>query len=249
LFSNCKNEAPSESNDWPVYLGDKHNTHYSGLSQIDTNNVVNLEVAWEYHTGDKRSSGRAQECNPIEIDGRLYGTTAKLKLFALDAASGNEEWVFDPFSHTPEAQRLYNTNRGVTYWTDGNKESLFYGAGHFLYNINAKTGRPVVSFGDSGRIDLRKGLSREADELSISLTSPGIIYKNLLIIGSQVSESNPAAPGDIRAYDVRTGEIKWVFHTIPHAGEMGYDSWQDKNTMEFTGGANNWTGMALDEKR
>jgi quinoprotein glucose dehydrogenase len=251
-FSRCKNNSETSHKDWPVYLGDKASSHYSMLDQINKDNVDQLKVAWQYHTGDADSSGHSQiECNPIEIHGVLYGTSPRLKLFALDAATGKQKWVFDPFSGVSKEQVRINVNRGVTYWSDaaGKQARIFYVAGSDLYAVNALTGKLITDFGDQGKIDLHDGLDRKVKDLYVTATTPGIIYKDLLIMGTRVSESNPAAPGHIRAYDVHTGKRRWIFHTIPQPGEDGYETWQDKDAWKYTGGANCWAGMSLDEKR
>lgn len=218
--------------------------------QIDTSNVTQLKVAWEYHTGDADIKSNSQiQCNPIIVNGILYATSPRLKLLALDASTGKANWVFDPFADTATSKVEINANRGVTYWADGKDQRIFYSAGSFLYAINASTGKRIPSFGVDGKIDLHDGLDRDVKDLYVSSTSPGIIYKDLLIMGTRVSEGGDAAPGHIRAYDVRTGERKWIFHTIPHPGEFGYDSWENKDAWKYIGGANSWPGMSLDETR
>jgi quinoprotein glucose dehydrogenase len=245
---NLHNEIKNET--WESYLGDKAVSHFSSLKQIDTSNVQLLKVVWEYHTGDADTLTHSQiQCNPIIVKGILYGTSSRLKLFALDAATGMQKWVFDPFSDTSKMKVQVNANRGVTYWSNGNEECIFYSAGSFLYAINAKTGKVVSTFGDNGKIDLHDGLDRDVRNLYVVSTSPGIIYKNLLIMGTRVAEGGDAAPGHIRAYDVLTGKRKWIFHTIPHPGEYGYETWENKDAWKFIGGVNNWAGMSLDEKR
>lgn len=246
----CNKSKLSKNRDWPVYLGDKSNSHYSPLSQIDTSNVKQLEKAWIYHTGDADTISNSQmECNPIMVNGTLYGTSPKLKLFAIDAATGEQKWIFDPFSDTSKTSVQINVNRGVTYWSAGDDSRIFYAAGSFLYCINAETGIPITSFGDKGKVSLHDGLGRDVDRLYVASTSPGIIYKNILIVGTRVAETNPAAPGDVRAYDVHTGKMKWVFHTIPRPGEKGNESWEDSNAWKYTGGVNCWAGMAIDENK
>lgn len=245
----CNNLVKRQSVDWPNYLGDKHSSHYAALREIDTNNVEKLRVAWIYHTGDAGTSRHSEiQCNPLIVNGIVYGTSPGLKLFALDAATGLQKWLFDPFS-IPNTKIELNANRGVTYWSDGKTQSIFYAAGGFIYNVNAATGLLVNIFGDDGKISLRDGLGRDVSRLYVASTSPGIIFKNLLIIGTRVDEANPAAPGDIRAYNVYSGKIEWVFHTIPRPGEFGNDTWADPNAWEYTGGANNWSGMSLDDQR
>jgi quinoprotein glucose dehydrogenase len=170
-----------------------------------------------------------------------------LKAFALDAATGKELWKFDPFKgSTPR----FNQCRGVTYWANGDDKRIFYAAGSNLYAVNALTGQPVTSFGTNGSVSLYTGLDINHDLKNgyVTATSPGIIYKNILIIGSSVSESGDAAPGYVRGFDVITGKMVWVFHTIPQPGEFGYDTWP-KDAYKWAGGTNNWGGMALDEKR
>ncbi len=235
---------------WSVYGGDKGNTHYSSLTQINRSKVDQLEVAWVYHTGDRRVDPPSTiECNPIIVDGVLYATSPLLKAFALDAATGEEIWMFDPFKENENAR---GTNRGVTYWEseDGDDERILYVAGSKLYALDAETGRPIISFGKGGWIDLHEGLDRNiSDEAFISASSPGIIYENLIIMGSWVREGpGPAAPGHIRAYDVKTGERVWIFHTIPHPGEFGYETWPEE-AWKHVGGANDWSGMSLDKAR
>ncbi len=231
--------------DWSVYGGNSAGTRYSALKQIDRKNVAKLQVAWTYDTGDAFDKSEMQ-CQPIIVHGTLYATTPKLRLIALDAGTGKLLWRFDPNAANTVIGK--SRNRGVTYWEDGDDRRIFVAARNYLYAVDARTGKSAASFGTNGRIDLREGLGREKENLSISATSPGIIYKDMLILGSIVSETLPAAPGDIRAYDVRTGKIRWTFHTIPHPGELGYNTWP-KDAWTYIGGANNWAGMSLDEKR
>jgi quinoprotein glucose dehydrogenase len=237
--------SPSQYGDWKVYGGTPNNIHYSSLRQINRHNVHNLAVAWTYDSGDAFPDSE-MECNPIVAHGTLFVTTPKLRLLALDAASGRLRWSFDP--NQGEKVSSKRRNRGVTYWEEGNDRRIFIVARQFLYAIDATTGKPIASFGDSGRVDLREGLGRNPEEQSISATSPGVVYKDLLILGSIVSEDLPASPGDVRAFDVRTGKIRWAFHTIPHPGEDGYETWPP-DAWTYIGGANDWAGMSLDEKR
>jgi quinoprotein glucose dehydrogenase len=232
--------------DWAVYGGGAESIRYSALTQINRGNVARLEVAWTYDTGDVFPDSE-MECNPIVVNGLLYATTPKLRLIALDAATGSLRWSFDPRQNERAAFGKAR-NRGVTYWADGGEQRIFFVASHWLYALDARTGAIVKNFGEDGRVDLRQGLGRPPEEMSISATSPGIVYKDLLILGSIVSETLPASPGDIRAYDTRTGKIRWTFHTIPHPGEAGYETWP-KDAWRYIGGVNNWAGMSLDEKR
>ncbi|HWB97307.1 MAG TPA: PQQ-binding-like beta-propeller repeat protein [Bryobacteraceae bacterium] len=230
---------------WTTYGGGPEEIHYSTLDQINRSNASKLQVAWTYDTGDA-FAGSEMQCNPIIVNGVLYASTPKLRIVALDAATGKERWSFNPFADKKVVGK--SRNRGVTWWGEGNEERIFFVAQHYLYALDARTGRPAGDFGVKGRVDLREGLGRPAQELFLTATSPGIIYKDLLILGSLVSEGLPSAPGDIRAFDVRTGKIRWSFHTIPHPGEAGYETWP-KDAWKYEGGANNWAGMSVDAKR
>ncbi|MEJ2076601.1 MAG: pyrroloquinoline quinone-dependent dehydrogenase [Acidobacteriota bacterium] len=240
---------PVPVGDWPTYLGGQGRNHYSPLSQIDTGNVVRLRRVWEFHTGDADSSNRSQiQCNPVVIHGILYGTSPQIKVFALDASSGRELWRFDPFDGQGSGASL-GVNRGLVYWSDGEDRRILFTAGSFLYALDAGDGELIPDFGDQGRVDLRQGLGRDIDDLYLAATSPGAVYRNLLILGSRVGEGpGPAAPGHIRAFDIRTGKLAWIFHTIPQPGEFGYDTWP-KDAWTHVGGANSWAGMSVDSER
>ena len=232
--------------DWPVYLGDNFSSQYSILTEINKDNVERLELAWEYHTGEDVSENHSQiQCNPIIIDGILYGTSPKLKVFALNAATGIRLWEYDP---DPTGKSAKNVNRGVVYWQDGSDKRILFSSGPDLYALNAVTGELVKTFGTSGKVSLREGLGVRAKDLYVVATSPGIVYHELLIIGSRVSENEGAAPGFIRAFNIRTGILEWVFNTIPQPGEFGYDTWPEER-YKTAGGANSWAGMSLDEER
>jgi glucose dehydrogenase len=234
-----------EYRDWSVYQGGPEGIHYSALNQINRENVNRLTLAWRYDSGDEYKDSE-MECNPIVVGRTLYATTPKLRVIALDATTGKLLWSFE----SPEGEEFKEKlrNRGLTYWGSGGEGRLFIAVREKLYALDAKTGRPIPSFGDSGYVDLREGLGRETHGLTVSVSTPGVIYKDLLIVGSIVPEDLPSAPGDIRAYDVRTGKRRWIFHTIPHPGEPGYDTWPP-DAWQYIGGANDWGGMTLDEKR
>jgi quinoprotein glucose dehydrogenase len=238
-------QAADPYRQWTVYGGGPDSIRYSTLDRINRGNVARLQVAWTYDTGDAFPDSE-MECNPVVVNGLLYATTPKLRVIALDAATGQLRWSFDPRQGEPLFGKA--RNRGVTYWAAGEERRIFFVASHWLYGLDARTGANVKTFGEGGRVDLREGLGRPPEEMSISATSPGIVYKDLLIMGSIVSETLPASPGDIRAYDARTGKIRWTFHTIPHPGELGYETWP-KDGWQYIGGVNNWAGMSLDEKR
>lgn len=235
----------SAGRDWPVYGGDAAGTKYSPLAQINRQNVRRLRPAWIFRCDDLQGPGSTIECNPLVIDGMLYLTSPGLKVLALEAATGQPRWRFDPW----EGRGGRGVNRGVTWWSDGADKRLFFVAGSFLYALDATTGQLVRGFGKAGRVDLREGLDRDVFFLYVTASSPGIIYKDLLILGSTVGEGpGPSAPGHIRAFDVRTGARRWIFHTIPHPGEFGYETWPP-NAWKTAGGANCWGGMTLDERR
>ena len=228
----------AQNADWAAYNGGRDGDHYSRLTQIDRANVGRLRVAWTYDTGE---TGGIQT-NPLIVGRTLYGLTASQKVIALDAATGALRWKFD--SGIAGTQ----PDRGLSWWSDGKESRLFAGVMNFLYCLDPATGKPIASFGENGRIDLRKGLRDPYNKQSIALTSPGLVYKDLIIVGGREPETHPAPPGDIRAFDVHTGQLRWVFHTIPHPGEAGYETWP-KDAWTTAGSANNWAGMALDAAR
>jgi quinoprotein glucose dehydrogenase len=231
--------SAQEQGDWPVYGGSAASTHYSTLAQINRSNVKNLQLAWSYDTEEKGGL----QTSPVIVDGILYGMTPSLKPFALDAASGKLLWKFD------SGIRGTQPSRGLAYWSDGKDKRIIVGIIHFVYALDAVTGKPIASFGENGRIDLREGLGREpASAQFVALTTPAIVYKDLFIVGGRNPESLPAPPGDVRAFDVHSGKLRWAFHTIPHPGEFGYDTWP-KDAWKTSGSANNWAGMSIDVAR
>jgi quinoprotein glucose dehydrogenase len=252
LFS-CTSKK-SVNPQWPVSGGSHANIRYASLSQINTTNVHLLKPVWEFHTGDADTVNHSQiQCNPLVIDGILYGTTPEMKLFAIDAATGKQQWIFNPFDSTDVGNMSFfimNNCRGISYWTDGAMDKrILYTAGSYLHCINANDGTLMRSFGDSGKVDLHSGLGRDVSQLFITATSPGTVYKDLIILGSRVDEGPAAAPGHIRAYNIKTGKQEWIFHTIPQPGEPGHETWDNPNAYQKIGGANNWSGMSLDEAR
>jgi len=230
--------APSTYSGWPAYGGGAEQIRYSSLAQINRSNVKQLQVAWTYDSGETGG----MQTQPIIIDGVLYGYTPTHKTFALRAATGEHLWTFD------SGIKGSGANRGVMYWAKGDDKRVYAAVADFIYALDAQTGKAIPTFGAEGRIDLREHLGRDPRAQSVRLTSPGVIYKDLMIVGGRVSEGLPGSPGHIRAYDVRTGALRWTFHTIPHPGEVGYETWS-KESWTYNGGANNWAGMALDEAR
>ena len=236
--------APSDTArnvDWPVYGGSDDHGHYTTLDQVSPANVAQLEVAWTYDTKDA-FSGSEMQANPIVVDGVLYATSPKLRVFALDAATGKELWSFDPNAGKGPTSRI--RHRGVV--VTGDRVLVNYR--NRLYALDKRTGKPIPTFGDSGVVDLRAGLGRPIEGLSVSASTPGVVFEDLLIMGSSVPEALPSAPGDIRAFDVKTGALRWSFHTIPHPGEPGYETWP-RDAWKVAGGANAWAGVTLDARR
>jgi quinoprotein glucose dehydrogenase len=222
---------------WPVN-GGPGGARYSPLAGITRNNVRRLQTAWTYDSHDA-FKGSEMQSNPIVVNGVLYATTPTLKVVALAADSGRELWTFDPGADAPSHARF--RHRGVTV----SKDRVFVTYRNYLYALDIRTGRPIPSFGSAGRIDMREGLDWPAGKASISASSPGVVFGDLLIIGSTVPETLPGTPGHIRAFDVHTGKLRWIFHTIPHPGEFGYDGWPP-DAYKLIGGANAWAGVTLD---
>ena len=233
--------------DWPVYRGDPGGTQYSPLAYIHAANVHTLKPAWVYHTGDANERS-TMHVNPIVVDGVMYVSTPSLKAVALDAATGREIWTFDPAPHNERHAVIRLRNRGVTYWKGAEGERIFDFVKDRVYALDAKNGQLIPSFGKGGYIDLREGLGVDPATVSLEMTSPGAVYRDLLILGSRVNESYDASPGHIRAYDAVTGRLRWIFHTIPQRGELGFDTWKRVEGENY-GGANAWGGITVDERR
>jgi quinoprotein glucose dehydrogenase len=227
---------------WSDYAGASDSSQYSALAQIDRSNVNKLQVAWSYPTGD----GNKYLFNPIVVDRTMYVLAQNNSIVALDATSGKELWV-----HPTDPKTTLITNRGINYWesADRSDRRLLFAANNFLEEIDARTGKSIVDFGENGHVNLRKGLGRDPESLTlVQSTTPGRVFEDLLILGSATNEEYESGPGDIRAYSVRTGRLVWTFHTVPHPGEFGYDTWP-KDAWTTVGGANAWSGLSVDEKR
>lgn len=231
--------APKD--DYRHYNGDAGGTHYSRLTQITPRNVSKLKEAWRYDLG---RDGQLQN-TPIMVDGVLYGA-AMGKIFALDAATGVEKWSFTP--DLPQKSRAGFKSRGESWWTDGTTSRLLVTASNYVYSLDPATGKPDPAFGDNGRIDLNDNLRGPASENYVRMGGAVNVWKNLFFTCGEVGEQTPASPGDIRAWDVRTGKLVWTFHTIPHPGEPGTETWP-ADAWAKAGGVNAWPGMVMDEKR
>ena len=238
LVLSCGSD-PDPFRSWEVYKGDKGSTGYSALDQINRENVHKLKVAWIYNSGYFSNSG--SQANPLIIDGVMYLITPGVKAAAIDAVTGEQIWLFDPL----EGEEEHGVNRAVTYWEDGDDKRIFFTPGSYLYALDANTGNPVSGFGVNGAVDMREGLGRDPALVSVRASSPAMLHGDLLMLGSTVGTGTP---GHVRAFNARTGEIEWIFHTIPHPGEYGYDTWGE-GAWQVAGGANNWGGMSLDEDR
>ncbi len=225
--------------DWPVN-GGPNNIRYTSLSQITPANVSKLRQAWTYSSNDSFKDSEMQS-NPIVVDGVLYATTPSLKVIAVDARTGREIWRFDPAGGAAPQRRF--RHRGVVVYQD----RVFFTHRNFLWALNKKTGQPIPGFGKEGHIDLREGLDRPVESISISASSPGVIFEDSIILGSTVPETLPGSPGHIRSYDTHTGKMRWIFHTIPRPGEFGYETWS-KESYKISGGANAWAGLSIDPK-
>ena len=249
LFISVYGHAQTNMNrTWSVYKSDEGSTNYSPLTQITAANVSTLQPAWTFTLHDKPDSAKPakSECNPIIIDGIMYASSANQNVYAVDAATGKQVWTFDPLNGKEGSE----VNRGLTYWEDGSDRRILMSADNHLIALDAHTGKLISGFGIGGRVDLKDGLrdSKTNKEFYISLTSPGAVYKNLIILGCRVPDTYGSQPGYIRAYDCRTGKLVWTFHTVPNPGEPGYETWSP-DAYKIVGGVNDWAGLSVDSKR
>ena len=237
--------------DWPTAVGSLAGARYSVLSQINRKNVGGLEVAWAYHTGERLPGKPGMECTPVVIDGVMYVTSSASRVIALDAETGKPLWRFDPQEdRTPPK---YLVNRGIAYWHDHRhneaRRVLLATADGSLFSLDTRSGKPDRNFGRDGRVDLRAGMGRDLTGLAYGVTSAPAVFEDLVILGFMDGEGpEPAAPGDIRAFDVRTGKEAWRFHTVPRPGEFGNNTWAT-GSWKNRGGANAWGGFSLDTGR
>jgi len=240
LLTPCAVTA-QQNQDWPVYGGNKSGQRYSPLTQINRTNVTQLRVAWTFDTGE---ASAGLQTHPLITGGRIFVYSPQQMVFALDAATGKQLWKFDSSIHSGQPAR------GFAYWKspDGKHDILFAQTLYAVWAIDPVIGKAIASFGKEGHIDLRDDLGAESPKGTIAITTPGTIYKDVIILGFRTGETEPSPHGDIRAYNIHTGALVWSFHTIPHPGERGYETWP-KDAWKYTGGANNWTGGVLDENR
>ncbi len=241
LISACHETVERQSNvDWPVYLGDNGRQHYSPLTEITPANVGQLELAWSYDSGELRGEASTMYTSPIVIDGVLYGLSPKLVAFALNAASGEELWRAD-------LGLRGGPQRGLMWWQsqDGTHRRVLFTAGAELLALDAVSGELVADFGEDGRVNL---LPADGKSGALFVSVPGVVFEDRIILGFSTTEDGDARKGSVRAFDALSGDLLWQFNTIPAVGEPGADSWAEE-ALEQAGGANVWTGMALDEVR
>ena len=255
----------SSGSEWLSYGGDSGHSKYSPLDQINADNVQRLEVAWTWDSVDQavresneiireRGSFRsyAYEVTPLVVDGVLYTTTSLGQVAAIDPTDGETLWSFDPVLYVDGRPAVHGfMTRGLAYWTDGEQERLLYAGGRtYLLSIDPSTGRLDPEFGRGGRVDLKRGLGRTIDPSLYAVSSPPVVVGDVVVVGSAMTEGTDfreAPPGHVRGFNVRSGEMQWIFHTIPQPGEFGADTWPD-DAWEYTGGANVWTMMSADEE-
>ena len=257
LFVGCqpKENKPTE---WSSYGGDKASSKYSPLDQINANNFSNLKVAWTWRSAEEAITKAnphlktwVWESTPLMVDGVLYVSTSLSQVAAIDAATGQTKWVYDPETWkngTPSNNGF--VHRGVAYWAEGADERILFGTGDgYLIALNAQTGKPIPTFGQQGRIDLTQGLGRPVDRHLYGVSSPPIICRDVIVMGSKVHDvplTREMPPGDVRGFDVRTGKQQWQFHSVPGAGEFGNETWEEES-WKTTGSTNVWTLISADE--
>ncbi len=260
----CTADSPETSDgklasQWLSYAGDKASSKYSSLAQIDSENFRGLTVAWKWRSPDEAITREnpnlrtwAWESTPLMVDGVLYASTSMAQVAAIDAATGETVWLFDPEAWkngTPSNNGF--VHRGVAYWADGDDQRILFGTGDgYLICLNANTGEPIATFGEQGRVDLTQGLGRPVNRDLYGVSSPPIVCRDVVVMGSKVHDvpvESEMPPGDVRGFDVRTGRQLWVFHSIPQVGEYGHETWAEES-WRTTGAANAWTMMSADEE-
>lgn len=242
LFALCAPAFAQDHKTWSDYGGASDAAQYSALQQVNRTNVAGLKLAWTFPTGDNAK----YDFNPLVVDDVMYVLAKGYSIAALNAATGKTIWTY-----TPDPAPKVMTHRGINYWEskDRSERRLLFASDHKLRALDAKTGKLILTFGDGGAVDLKQGLDRDpATLMLVQSTTPGRVFEDRLILGSATNQGYGSAPGDIRAFDVRTGKLLWTFHTIPRPGEYGYDTWP-KDAWRKVGGANVWGELSLDEKR
>jgi quinoprotein glucose dehydrogenase len=236
ICSACQT-ANQKTTNWSTYKADSKSSSYSALQQVNKVNVNQLELAWSFRFKDALPGARTSriQANPIVIAGIMYIPSGRNRIYAINASNGEQVWSFDPFNGAQGG----GVSRGVSYWENGNDKRILFTAGSNLYSLDALSGKLIPDFGINGKVNLNAGMRGDPDKISVLPTSPGIIYKDLYILGTAVSELYGAEPGYQRAYNIRTGKLVWTFHTIPHPGEFGYETWP-KEAWKYAGGVNNW---------
>lgn len=245
IFAAC-HTANHKTTNWSTYKADSKSSSYSVLKQVNKSNVSQLELAWTFRFKDELPGARTSriQANPIVVSGIMYVPSSRNRIYAINAITGKQIWSFDPFNGAQGG----GVSRGVTYWEEGADKRILFTAGNNLFALDALSGKLISDFGIDGKVNLNVGMRGDPEKISVVPSSPGIIYKDLYILGTAVSELYGAEPGYQRAYNIRTGKLVWTFHTIPHPGEFGYETWP-KEAWKYSGGVNNWAGMSLDEKR
>lgn len=246
LISGCQEVSIERNNTWSSYKADEKSSSYSPLDQINVSNVDQLQIAWTFQADDvpEGDDPVSSQSNPIIVDGVMYTNSAKQTVYAINAQTGDQIWAFNALEEgQPSA-----ASRGVTYWEEEDDKRILYSAGNYLMAIDAVTGQLIPSFGENGKVNLNVGVRDNPEEISVTLTTPGRIFQDLIIIGSRLPDFYGAPPGYVRAYNVKNGELAWTFHTIPHPGEPGYETWPP-DAYKYAGGVNCWAGMSIDADR
>ena len=252
-------KIPSTATQWMSYGGDKASSKYSPIDQISADNFSRLQVAWTWRSAEEEITKAnpdlktwVWESTPLMVNGVLYVSTSLSQVAAIDAATGNTLWVYDPETWkngTPSNNGF--VHRGVAYWAGGDDQRILFGTGDgYLICLNAQTGKPIPTFGQQGRIDLTQGLGRAVDRRLYGVSSPPIICRDVVVMGSKVHDyplANEMPPGDVRGFDVRTGKQLWQFRSIPVEGEFGNQTWNE-GSWKTTGGANVWTLISADDE-
>ena len=251
--------AEAAATEWLSYGGDKASSKYSPIDQIGGDNFSRLQVAWTWRSAEEEITKAnpdlktwVWESTPLMVNGVLYVSTSLSQVAAIDASTGKTRWVYDPETWkngTPSNNGF--VHRGVSYWADGDDQRILFGTGDgYLICLNAETGKPIPTFGRDGRIDLTQGLGRPVDRRLYGVSSPPIICHDVVVMGSKVHDvplAKEMPPGDVRGFDVRTGQQRWQFRSIPGEGEFGNETW-DEGSWKTTGAANVWTLMSADDE-